>query len=627
MVDSRRTPQEPRVVNDNNGGKEFEVALKRLEVVRVGLENNFVVSLPVPELQDFSHLKEFCGGLLNPGSDHPWSRPVSRLRLRDRLSIAGSLFLFRKILPSSPPSMDAFFEKMVQPTPEPPAGYLRFAFEQINDMFPTGWDRGWARKVETATVGVSSCLESGRRFGGARGQLMPGMGWFDRKEFCAVLMDRYSRFVPNVERVKVALAPCDGKTRIVTVNSVDMACLVPYHKLVYDWISRMEWCLRGEAKASRFSDFVSVPGEVMVSGDYESATDNLNQETGRHFMNVINRRCRFVPLHVRDAALRTFSPKMYAVGKAEVEVKRGQLMGNSMSFPLLCLQNYLAFKFIIKRRVPVKINGDDIVFRARPEEVAEWFAGVQSLGLTLSLGKTLTDQRAFSLNSTFFVAGRKKVRMAPVVRSTAVFKPLDDLNTLSGRLNTLRCIRSDRRSYWVRWLLKSVGPAIWWSQRSLRRGLEVFVSDSDLKAVNLWDREIFYLSLPSKLDPYSRTVSEGYLNEAVPEGWKRVEGKPRKDEEALFAEALIDSAWNPSRADRLTSGPESLRGPASADFKGRYSTKRYRLSSFRNKKGFKKWIRSQDRMPPFISKKQKKWVRVDDSGEQCILFTRCGFLA
>jgi len=49
--------------------------------------------------------------------------------------------------------------------------------------------------------------------------------------------------------------------------------------------------------------------------------------------------------------------------------------------------NYLGFLWYtgdLGGSLPVKVNGDDIVFRARPEVIKRWKAGVCGAGLTLS---------------------------------------------------------------------------------------------------------------------------------------------------------------------------------------------------------------------------------------------------
>lgn len=516
---------------------------REFDLFRRGLEDCFSISLPAVEL-DLSSSKEFCSGLLT-GRNHLWFRAISRLPLRDRLSIAGSLFLFRKICPSSSPSPEAYLAKMSQPAVEPPPGFMGFVHRSVKSMFPLGWDRGWQGRVRSTTLSTSSCLESSRKDGGARALLL----WcreqpFSREEFCRDLLDRYSVRHPSVSFARVAQAPCAGKVRLVSVNSVDMAWLKPYHTLLYDFISDMDWCLRGDAKASRFSDFVSVDGEVFVSGDYESATDNLNQDVARNILTTIGSRCTRVPLFVREASLRTLGGEL-SCGGVTVTQRRGQLMGNAMSFPLLCLQNYLAFRFLVRREVPVRINGDDIVFRARPDEVAVWVAGVSACGLKLSLGKTNFEKRWFSLNSSFFVAGRKRVRCAPVVRSTAMFRPLERVDALKGRLETLRGFRSDRRVVWEKLLLSRVVTSVWASQRSLLRGLDCRFSHRSIIESGLRDRELFYLALPPSVDTGPPGVDLQYANCPIPDGWYRQRLPRRRPTDPEFISDLVDSCWYP----------------------------------------------------------------------------------
>jgi hypothetical protein len=204
-------------------------------------------------------------------------------------------------------------------------------------------------------------------------------------------------------------------------------------------------------------------------------------------------------------------------------------MGNALSFPLLCLQNYFAFKFFVPRHVPVRINGDDIVFRSTPQEYERWKAGVEGCGLVLSKGKTLVANNVFSLNSTFFVSGTKRVRLAPVVRSTAVFKKLEDFNSLKGRVETFKGFRPDRRDSWVSFLLGRFRSAITASRRSLTRGLDMRLSKQVIFRSGLAERESYYLSLDKRFDPPLQATQNGYLKQRVPEGWVRGRSEEKAD--------------------------------------------------------------------------------------------------
>lgn len=91
-------------------------------------------------------------------------------------------------------------------------------------------------------------------------------------------------------------------------------------------------------------------------------------------------------------------------------------MGAYLCFPLLCCQNYAAFRWCVGAEAPVLINGDDIVFRARKEVYDRWADFVGRVGLKLSVGKTMVSGRFFSLNSTFFRSSPRGVSLIPVVR-------------------------------------------------------------------------------------------------------------------------------------------------------------------------------------------------------------------
>jgi len=230
-------------------------------------------------------------------------------------------------------------------------------------------------------------------------------------------------------RVKVGVVKENGKVRVVTAMPSEMSRLKPLHEALYERLTKEKWCLRGDAKPSAFREFTEKEGEVFVSGDYESATDFLDIETTEFLMEIILRNARVIPPEIRDAAMSSFRCDLFYPGDKESGTKgetvrqvRGQLMGAYLSFPLLCLRNFLSFAFLTRgKALPVKINGDDIVFRARPEVATTWMEGVERTGLKLSKGKTLVHQFKFSLNSTFFLARKRRApALCPVIRAKSL---------------------------------------------------------------------------------------------------------------------------------------------------------------------------------------------------------------
>lgn len=570
------------------------------------LSRLYAIELPVPPFESVKMVKQFCSGLLDPSTPpHPWRPVLAKIPLRERLSVSGSLFLFRKRLPSPRPNIRDYIKDMSVPSPDPPDGYIAFVKEQVGRLFPFGWDRRWSSYVKTTTVSTSSTLEAGRGEGG--GRCMIGNGFSTREEFCDSVLQKHSSWRPRVGKARVAAVLTGGKWRRISVNSVDMTALAPVHQIVYDRLSEEEWMLRGDAKARRFASFVKKEGEIFVSGDYESATDNLNQEVSQIILGTILRNCVRIPPLIREASMDTLSCSLFAAGDSfAVPVKRGTLMGNALSFPLLCLNNYLAFKYLVPRDVPVKINGDDIVFRSTRSEFDRWSAGVEDFGLKLSLGKTMVHDRAFSLNSTFFTSSPVRVRLAPVIRSTSFFSPVEDPHSLAGRFDTIRGFDPKRRSFLGAVLLRKHRKAIWWTQRSVRNGLGIRVNDDALRSSGLWRREWFYTTLPR--EPPLPKLLDGWVLKSIPDGWARVPwwGPVNMDSQRQFYREVVETAWNPVRDEAkdtsVREGTIPYRDPL--DRRG------MRLLGWTRFGAYRRWLFSSRPYIPQGVPGKKRWVKV-----------------
>jgi hypothetical protein len=326
------------------------------------------------------------------------------------------------------------------------------------------------------------------------------------------------------------LVETGGKWRDISVSDVNFNLLRPLHEAIYNRLSRFDWLLRGEATAKRFSRFVQVAGQVFVSGDYESATNNLNIHIQEAILDGILENSWTVPPQIESLARRS-QRTLLSLSRDEpvglaVQQSSGQLMGNLLSFPLLCIVNYLGFRYFggleETRDLPVKINGDDIVFRA-PEDVARrWMEAVSASGLKLSKGKTLVHKVYFSLNSRLF-SSRGSVRALPAVRCTAMgYRPNDNpVASLSGRWRQVvkdfprrGRVRVALASEFLRVNVKYVVA----SRRSLTRGLDAHFPYEAFAATGLWRREVWYLSLPEErplpIDPETSRKAR------VPAGWE-----------------------------------------------------------------------------------------------------------
>jgi hypothetical protein len=342
-------------------------------------------------------------------------------------------------------------------------------------------------------------------------------------------------------RRRVTTVLRDGKWRVVTAAPSAAVVLRPLHDLIYDRISKEDWLLRGSALPESFSNFHCRADEVFVSGDYQSATDNLRVEVAEEILGTILRSCTHVPLSVQRVAFGSLRSLLEVDGGETFVQARGQLMGSYLSFPLLCLQNYLAFKYLVRRDVPVKINGDDIVFRCYPAEFKVWADGLGELGLTLSAGKTMVRRRFFSLNSTYFQARpHRAVKFVPVVRASLFWKPIEDAMSLTGRMNVVAQGFGPQRAFDLRvGLLRRFASKLSCTQRSLTRGLGMDLSEREITAAGFAARGRFYLSFPRESRPPSKACVSG----ALPRGWVRVPSFFSEKDDPGFGLALARHCW------------------------------------------------------------------------------------
>jgi len=293
-----------------------------------------------------------------------------------------------------------------------------------------------------------------------------------------------------------------------------------------------------------------VAGEVFVSGDYESATDNLNTHVQKFILRKVLDRASSVPEGIKELALSSLSMRLSDSSGKIVDQQRGQLMGNLISFPLLCLVNFLAFKFFVRRHVPLRINGDDIVFRASPREAKEWMDGVQKTGLVLSKGKTMVDGRFFSLNSCFFEARRKRVSVLPFVRSGAFFGKVEE-GVISLRDRFRDCFEGfvgTKKKIINRRFLMVNHRFVLASRRSVNNGLGIRADSDLLRSSGLYNREICYL------EPTGAWLQEVPLADVVKqvspyriEGWSLEKGdiksKVVKDRQKEHSRLVRDEIW------------------------------------------------------------------------------------
>ncbi|QGY72542.1 RNA dependent RNA polymerase [Plasmopara viticola lesion associated ourmia-like virus 12] len=518
-------------------------ALGRLEQLRLLIQGSHGVKLPSVKRADWSlkSLKNFCDGILDRDCRcHEWRTSLlidNHASLRVRVAVASSLFLFRKVIPQelTPEQVKerqrAYVEKMTTPQGTISGAYVRHVRKYMKRLFRTGWDLQWAKAVEAFTLPTSSCIESPRSKGGPRGLDRAKM----RAEFEAFAKGEGAKLSPRTELMTIWTG---GKWRLVSKFSAERSFLSPLHQIIYNHLTKKNWCLRGDAKPSEFEGFERKEGEIFVSGDYESATDNLNISLTHLMLDE----CKKSSLHVPEAVWAEARKALVAVFHNGLRQERGQLMGSLLSFPFLCLANFLAFKWSVPRKVPLKINGDDIVFRCSQKEAEKWFREVTESGLTVSKGKTLVAKNCFSLNSTFFLPRTDDVILCPTIRSTCLFGMAEEPLQVSGRLKGVYGGNGRVRDLLHSFALREMSKQIWSSQRSVRRGLLCQTSWRAIRWSKLRDRETFYNELVKEvpLPPKKKVWSQN----AIPDGFQRVPaGNAQEKDHPDFMKEMVECCW------------------------------------------------------------------------------------
>jgi hypothetical protein len=103
----------------------------------------------------------------------------------------------------------------------------------------------------------------------------------------------------------------------------------------------------------------------------------------------------------------------------EIQQRNGQLMGNVLSFPLLCIANLACFwlaceeyegrELRFEDLPPVRINGDDILFKSPSERFLRvWTGWTKEFGFELSVGKNLVSDHILQINSALYTTKTTK---------------------------------------------------------------------------------------------------------------------------------------------------------------------------------------------------------------------------
>jgi hypothetical protein len=328
---------------------------------------------------------------------------LNRLGLRDRWSLAAALNSFKRGLPpgSCPvcQRQDEFAEwaslacPSEYPTSDP--AFIRFVKRECRRIFTTGWDDTYESFCDSFVPRESSRLVDPRQ---PKLSSLSLQWWNERctyEEFRSYLRGHpCPHLVGPVIRFKTV--PTAGKRRKLGIPSPDWDLFGPLHKTLYEHLVRRKIALKGPPTGGLIGEVCKYP--VQTSVDLVSATDNLNQDVARAILAVAASRSRRVPQQFYAMIDDYLSPTC-----RDRVVLHGQMMGTYTSFPLLCLQSYIAARWAV-RSVPASIvvNGDDcLISSVRPILASDY-----PRGFKLNDQKTVRSCTVAEINSTQFLRKR-----------------------------------------------------------------------------------------------------------------------------------------------------------------------------------------------------------------------------
>jgi hypothetical protein len=388
----------------------------------------------------FNHPVEFQPPDLGCGEFAGWIKKFLGSCPSDSEEAIMAFQSIKKLLPPSCKCLEnGMIERLVSGMLEPdrplPTGYLAFCRKVASEIFVPAWDSTYRDHCFTTNPPLSSTLENERRTGGGLNTT------FSQHEFLQITLGTLPvGFADN--SMKPMVVQSAGKPRPLSKFSDRTLVLKPLHKALYDRLSSQRWLCRGDLKAETLDKAGFKFGfGSLVSGDYKSATDNLPLAAASAILEVALANATRVSESVSDYARSLLRP-IILWGGEEYEMSSGQQMGSLLSFPLLCLQNYVAFRWALRsfkpdgftrflpRDVPVLINGDDILFQADdPRLFSHWVKVVGDVGLEVETTKTSFSSEFGSLNSTLVRWNSGLLRVVPTLRF-GLLRPSEYPNSL-----------------------------------------------------------------------------------------------------------------------------------------------------------------------------------------------------
>lgn len=205
-------------------------------------------------------------------------------------------------------------------------------------------------------------------------------------------------------KVHPILEPC--KVRTITMGeALPYWNAISFNRMVYSQIGHHP-TFRLLSRPLQVGDLEGFQARLLLSGDYEAATDTLDKDWSELTLALICERLGDAMMFNVLKNTLTCQRLVYPDG-TEVDQENGQLMGSPSSFPILCILNAAINRLWLDPTLakplsllPMLINGDDILMSH--DEFDGWAEWVGQVGLKPSLGKNYISEDVACINSEFY---------------------------------------------------------------------------------------------------------------------------------------------------------------------------------------------------------------------------------
>lgn len=223
--------------------------------------------------------------------------------------------------------------------------------------------------------------------------------------------------------LRLGVAKTKGKARVVTMQPARVKrILSKVHNSLYNHLSKDGYLVRGDFKKEDAEEVIADrrSGELFTSGDYSSATNELHQDAVK---TVVAEICNSSAVSNDEKVVlwQSFQRLRVETCQGIKEVNRGSMMGNLVSFPLLCLINKACYDITCDimhgpfSRRKGKFNGDDCLFNSDQRFYDLWVEVTSTFGLVVNHEKTGRSKRWLELNSHTYDAVARRFVAKPVL--------------------------------------------------------------------------------------------------------------------------------------------------------------------------------------------------------------------